>query len=297
MEMSVLVTGGSGFIGCHLVDKLLEKGFSVRVFDTIQPSNEKVEWIKGDLLNEDDVLKACRDVETIFHLAAIADVNVALSHPELCLKVNEVGTLNVLRSATALEAERIVLASTIWVYGTATGTITEETPLPPPDHIYTKTKIGQEHLLIAWEKQNGLPYTILRYGIPYGPRMRSNMAIATFVRRAINKEPITIFGDGNQGRNFIYTGDIAEGNVVAMKPQAKNQIVNIAGSEFVTINQIVEALQKIFGELKIEHKPARPGDLVGAEISIEKAEKLLNWKPKTSFKEGLKKYIESTKTT
>lgn len=297
MEMSVLVTGGSGFIGCHLVDKLLEKGFSVRVFDTIQPSNEKVEWIKGDLLNEDDVLKACRDVETIFHLAAIADVNVALSHPELCLKVNEVGTLNVLRSATALEVERIILASTIWVYGTATGTITEETPLPPPDHIYTKTKIGQEHLLIAWEKQNELPYTILRYGIPYGPRMRSNMAIATFVRRAVNKEPITIFGDGNQGRNFIYTADIAEGNVVAMKPQAKNQIVNIAGSEFVTINQIVEALQKIFGELKIEHKPARPGDLVGAEISIEKAEKLLNWKPKTSFKEGLKKYIESTKTT
>ena len=248
------------------------------------------------MLNEDDVLKACRDVETIFHLAAVADVNVALSHPELCLKVNEVGTLNVLRSATALEVERIILASTIWVYGTATGTITEETPLPPPDHIYTKTKIGQEHLLIAWEKHNELPYTILRYGIPYGPRMRSNMAIATFVRRAVNKEPITIFGDGNQGRNFIYTDDLAEGNVVAMKPQAKNQVVNIAGSEFVTINQIVEALQKIFGELKIEHKATRPGDLVGAEISIEKAEKLLNWKPKTSFKEGLIKYVKSTQT-
>jgi UDP-glucose 4-epimerase len=297
MKMSVLVTGGSGFIGCHLVDKLLEKGLSVRVFDTIQPPNEKVEWVKGDLLNEDDVLKACGDVETIFHLAAIADVNVALSHPELCLKVNEVGTLNVLRSATALEAERIILASTIWVYGTATGTITEETLLPPPDHIYTKTKIGQEHLLIAWEKQNGLPYTILRYGIPYGPRMRSNMAIATFVRRAVNKEPITIFGDGNQGRNFIYTDDIAEGNVAAMKSEAKNQIVNIAGSEFITINQIVEALQKIYGELKIEHKSVRPGDLLGAEISIEKAEKLLDWKPKTSFKEGLKKYINSIKNT
>jgi len=297
MEMSVLVTGGSGFIGCHLVDKLLEKGLSVRVFDTIQPPNEKVEWIKGDLLNEDDVLKACRDVETIFHLAAVADVNVALSHPELCLKVNEVGTLHILRSATTLETERIILASTIWVYGTTTGNITEETLLPPPDHIYTKTKIGQEHLLIAWEKQNGLPYTILRYGIPYGPRMRSNMAIATFVRRALNKEPITIFGDGNQGRNFIYTDDIAEGNVAAMKPQAKNQIINIAGSEFITINQIVEALQKIYGELKIEHKLTRPGDLLGAEINIEKAEKLLNWKPKTYFKEGLKKYINSIKNT
>ncbi len=294
--MSVLVTGGSGFIGCNLVDKLLAKGYRVRVFDTIQPPNEKVEWVRGDLLNEDDVLNACRDVETIFHLAAVADVNVALSHPDLCLKVNEIGTLNVLRSATALEVERIVLASTIWVYGTATGTITEETPLPPPDHIYTKTKIGQEHLLIAWEKQNRLPYTILRYGIPYGPRMRSNMAIATFVRRAVNKEPITIFGDGNQGRNFIYTDDIAEGNVAAIKPQAKNQVVNIAGSEFVTINQIVESLQKIFSELKIEHKPARPGDLIGAEISIRKAEDLLSWKPKTSFKEGLRKYIESTKT-
>lgn len=295
--MVILVTGGSGFIGSHLVDKLLEKGFSVRVFDRVSPLNKKAEWFKGDLLEEENVLKACKDVEAIFHLAAIADVNVALSHPDLCLKVNEIGTVNLLRASMAMEVERIILSSTTWVYGKASGTVTEETIIPPPDHIYTKTKIGQEHLLITWQKHYGLPYTILRYGIPYGPRMRSNMAIAIFVRKAMKEKPITVFGDGNQGRCFIYVEDLAEGNIAALKSEGENQIFNIAGEEFITINQILRELRKFFGELKIKYKPPRSGDYRGAEISIEKAKTMLNWSPKTLFREGLKKYIEYIKAS
>jgi UDP-glucose 4-epimerase len=294
--MLVLVSGGSGFIGSHLVDRLLKEGYSVRVFDKAKPLQDGVEWFKGDLLNEKDTLEACKDVEAVFHLAAIADVNVALSHFDTCLMINEMGTMNFLQSATAQEVERIVLASTSWVYGRSKGTVTEETPIPFPDHIYTKTKIGQEHLLFSWHQHHGLPYTILRYDIPYGPRMRSNMAISIFVRRATRGEPITIFGDGKQGRCWIYIEDLAEGNVAALAETAQNQIINLAGDEFVSMNQIAENLQQFFGNLEIRHEPARPHDFEGSITSIEKAKKLLRWKPRTSFKEGLRKYVDHAKS-
>ncbi len=294
--MNVLVTGGSGFIGSHIVDKLIEQGYMVRVFDKQKPLREDVEWFKGDLLNENAALEACKDIEFIYHLAAIADVNIALSNPALCMQVNEIGTLNLLNAASAMEVERVLLASTTWVYGKIEGEVDESTPIPPPDHIYTKTKIGQEHLLIAWHEQTRLPYTILRYDIPYGPRMRANMAMAIFVRKAMKKEPITIFGDGNQGRCFIYVEDLAKGSVAALQPSACNQVFNIAGNEFVTVNKIVEVLQESFRDIKVEHTPPRPHDFKGVVVNIEKARQLLDWEPKTAFKEGLKKLIEYTRS-
>jgi len=295
--MVVVVTGGSGFIGSHVVDKLVEAGYSVRVFDLRPPQREDIEWYKGDLLKNDDVLDALKDAEAVFHLAAVADVNVALTHPEKTILVNEMGTINVLKAAVAREVDRIILASTIWVYGRAEGVVTEDTPLPPPDHIYTKTKIGQEHLVLVWHRHYGLHYTILRYGIPYGPRMRKNMAIAIFVRKALRGEPITIYGDGSQGRNFIYVEDLAEGNVAALKPEGRDEVFNIAGKEFVTIKQIVEYLKELVGEVKVEYAPPRPGDYRGTVVSIEKARRKLGWEPKHTFREGLMKYIEYCKKT
>jgi UDP-glucose 4-epimerase len=293
--MVVLVTGGSGFIGSHLVDKLCERGYEVRVFDLIKPHRDDVEWVKGDVLDKEAVFKSFKDVEYVFHLAAVADVNVALSNPELCVQVNEIGTLNVLEAARSLEVDRVILASTTWVYGRVEGMVTEETPISPPEHLYTATKIAQEHLVISWNKHYGLPYTILRYDIPYGPGMRSNMAIAIFVRRAMRKEPITIFGDGNQGRCFIYVEDLAEGNVAALSERAKNQVINLAGIEFVTINRVVEELRKIFGDIEARYEPPRPGDFRGVIVSIEKARKLLGWEPKTAFDVGLRRYVEYVK--
>jgi UDP-glucose 4-epimerase len=295
--LKVLVTGGSGFIGSHVVDKLVEHNYEVRVFDKTKPIREDVEWFKGDLLSENYVLEACRDVEAVFHLAAIADVNVALSHFATCLMINEMGTMNILKSATAQEVERVILASTTWIYGKTKGKVYEDTPIPFPDHIYTKTKIGQEQLMYAWNQHHGLPFTILRYDIPYGPRMRSNMAISIFVRKALRQEPITIFGDGSQGRCFIYIEDLAEGNVASLTENAKNEVVNLAGQEFVTLNQIVKNLQEIFGHIPIKHEPARPHDFRGAVTSIEKAKRLLKWKPDTTFKSGLRRYIEYVKET
>ena len=288
--MVVLVTGGSGFIGSHVVDALVARGFSVRVFDKAKPL-ANVEWFKGDLRSKEDVADATQDVETVFHLAAIADVNVAVTDPQLCLDVNELGTLNLLSACSGHEVERFILASTVWVYGKARGTVSEETEISFPNDTYTKTKLGQEHLVHSWGISHSLPYTILRYDIPYGPRMRSNMAIAAFVRRAINKEPISIYGEGKQGRCWVFVTDLAEANCLAMKQPASNQVINVAGEEFVTIGEIVELLTKKLGEFPVRHEPPRPGDFAGVRTSIKKARSLLGWSPVIAFDEGRSQYI------
>ena len=290
--MAVLVTGGSGFIGSHVVDALLSKGYSVRVFDQVKPES-KAEWVKGDLRSKEDAYNAVRDVDAVFHLAAVADVNVATTDPQLCLDINELGTLNLLNACSGQDVDHFVLASTVWVYGRAIGQVTEETPINMPADIYTKTKIGQEHLVHSWSKAHALRYTILRYDIPFGPRMRSNMAIAAFVRRAMNKEPISIFGDGKQGRCWIYVTDLAAAHPLALKPEAEGQIINVAGREFVTIAEIVELLKKKLGDFPVKQEPIRPGDFAGVKTSIQKAEKVLNWTPAVSFDEGLSKYVAS----
>ena len=123
------------------------------------------------------------------------------------------------------------------------------------------------------------------------------MAISIFVRRAMRKEPITIFGDGKQGRCWIYVEDLAEGNVAALAESGKNQIINLAGPEFVTMNQITEALKEIFGDIPVKHEPPRPHDFEGSITNIDKAKKLLKWKPKTPFRVGLRKYVEYVKST
>jgi UDP-glucose 4-epimerase len=273
------------------VNALLGEGFSVRVFDKASPQNDKAHWFKGDLLSEEDVHDAMKDVETVFHLAAVADVSVAATDPGLCLKVNEVGTLNLLRACSGQDIERFILASSVWVYGRADGTVTEDTPIPFANDIYTKTKIGQEHLTYSWCRSHPLYYTILRYDIPYGPGMRANMAIAAFVRRAIRKETISIYGDGRQGRCWIYVADLAKAHYLALKESANNQIINLAGKEFVTISGIVELLSKALGSFPVKHEASRPGDFMGVRTSIEKAQKLIGWSPETPFAHGLSNYI------
>ena len=292
--MVVLVTGGSGFIGSHVVDALREKDISVRVFDQAKPDGD-VEWVKGDLRSKEDTYNAVRDVDAVLHLAAIADVNVATTDPALCMDVNEMGTLNLLRACSGQDVERFILASTVWVYGRASGTVNEDTPIGLPADIYTKTKVGQEQLVHAWGKSHSLRYTILRYDIPYGPRMRANMAIAAFVRRAMNKEPITIFGDGTQGRCWIYVTDLAKAHYHALRADPDNQIINVAGRDFVTISEIVNKLKQKIGDFPVKHEPVRPSDFAGVKTSIEKANRVLGWSPTVSFDEGLSAYVDSVK--
>lgn len=292
--MKVLVTGGSGFIGSHVVDKLRDRGIDVRVYDMVMPTFRKdIEYYQGSLLDLQALRMALSGIDAIFHLGAIADVKDVYNEPHYAESINVRGTINVLEAARLSPyVKRVIYASTIWVYSDCADEVVDETtPLNSPSHLYTATKLASEHYCKAYSKLYGLETTILRYGIPYGPRSRDGAVIPVFVSKALNGEPITIQGDGSQYRKFIYVEDLAEGNVLALKAIARDKTYNMDGNEKITIRQIAEAIKKIVGNVKIKYTPARPGDFSGKDVSTKLAEEELGWKLKVNFEEGLKRYI------
>ncbi len=292
--MKALVTGGAGFIGSHVVDKLRDKGLDVRVFDMVMPTFRKdIEFYHGSILDLEALRMALNGVDVVYHLAAIADVKDVYNDPYYAESINVRGTINVLeavRRSTGIK--RVLYGSTTWVYSeVGAASVDERTPLQAPAHLYTATKIASEYYCQSYSRLYGIPVTILRYGIPYGPRARDGAVIPIFVRRALRGEPLTLAGDGLQFRQFVYVEDLAEGNVLALKSVAKDKIYNLDGNERVSIKGIAETIQKILGHVAIEHVPARPGDFSGKDISSQRAREELGWEPKVTFEEGIRRYI------
>ncbi len=293
--MKALVTGGAGFIGSHVVDKLKDKGIEVRVYDMTMPTYRKdIEYYQGSLLDLEALRMSLDKIDVIFHLAAVADVKEVYEEPYYSESINTRGTINVLEAARRSKIKRVIYASTTWVYSDCPDeSVDETTPLPPPSHLYTATKLASEYYCLAYSRLYGLETTILRYGIPYGPRARPGAVIPIFVSKALRGEPLTIAGEGSQFRQFVYVEDLAEGNVLALRSIAKNKIYNLDGKAKITIKQIAESIQKNVGGVKIlERIPARPGDFPGKEVSSELAKIELGWEPQVSFEEGLRRYIE-----
>ena len=292
--MQIGVTGGSGFIGSHVVDALVDAGHEVRVLDLVAPQRQDVEHCAVDLLDGAALKDAVAGVDVLFHLAAYADVNDVTRDPAGAVEVNIGGTLRALEAARANSIERFVLASTVWVYSSVAlpedGTSVDETALISIDanrHLYTTTKLAAELMVRDYLHMHGLPFTILRYGIPYGPRMRPTLVLPLFVRRALGGEALTITGDGSQQRKFVYVTDLARAHVLALKPEAENRTFNLDGSEEVTILRIAETVLRLTGsEAPLQFLPARVGDYKGADVSSEAAKQVLGWEPRVSFEDG-----------
>jgi UDP-glucose 4-epimerase len=186
----------------------------------------------------------------------------------------------------------VIYGSTIWVYGeSGEGVLDEEAPLALPGHIYTASKLAGEMYCASYAELYGVQFTILRFGIPYGPRARPSGVIPIFIRRALAGEPLTIAGDGLQTRRFVYVEDLAEGVVRALDPCAVNRVYNLAGDETVTICELAEAVREQVGEVKIVHVPGRGGDFGGAEISSHRAEQELGWRASTPLRDGVARYL------
>ena len=292
--MKVLVTGGSGFIGSHIVDKLRDKGVTVRVYDMVMPTfRDDIEYYKGSILDRTALGMAMEGIDIVFHLGAIADVKGVYEDPLYSESINTRGTINVLEASKDGGVIKLVYGSTTWVYSdTDKEFVDESAPLHAPSHLYTATKIASEYYCQTYFKLYGLKTTILRYGIPYGPRARGGAVIPVFVRKALNNEPLTIAGDGSQFRNFVYVEDLAEGNVLGACKIADNKIYNLEGDVKISIKDIAETIKKILGDVKIEYIEGRPGDFSGKNISNKKAKEELGWKPKMCFEDGVKKYID-----
>jgi UDP-glucose 4-epimerase len=291
----ILVTGGSGFIGSHVVDKLADAGFEPRIYD-LRPSPHhepgSVDTVVGDLFDGKALRAAMEDCDAVVHLAAYADVGIVAEQPVDAEECNSRGTLAVLEAARAT-GTRVVYGSTIWIYGASgEGVIDEDSPIGLPDHLYTASKLAGEMYCTSYAELYDVPCVILRFGIPYGPRARPSAVIPIFVSKALAGEPLTIAGDGQQTRRFIYVEDLAEGIVAGLEAGADGRVYNLAGDETVTIRELADTVSELVGDTEIVHTPGRSGDFGGAVISNERAAGELGWRASTPLREGVSRYLE-----
>ena len=296
--MKIAVTGGSGFIGSHVVDQLADAGHDVLVLDWQRPQYAgHVAHRAVDVVDLDALTHALHGVDVVYHLAGASDVDEAWKDPLGTVRLNVQGTATVAEAARRNDVRRVIFASTVWVYGATIGDspLGESAPVNLADagHIYTSTKLAGEMVLHSFAELYDLRFTILRYGIPYGPRMRDALVIAKFVQRALAGQPLTIAGDGLQVRNFVYVEDLARAHVLALGDAAQNEVLALDGSVPVTIREIAETVVELVGTpVRIERVPARPGDYAGRAISTERAAELLGWRATTPFREGVRQYLD-----
>ena len=293
--MRVLVTGGAGFLGSHVVSTLREVGHSVVVFD-IQAPND-ADYIRGDLASLDDLLKATRGIDTVCHLGAVGDVYLAFDKPYLAAELNVVGTANLMEACLRNQVKKVVYASTWEVYGEPQYQPVDEVHPCNPDHPYNITKLAGERIALSYDRLKDVPTVALRLGTAYGTRIRPNSVFSIFISRALRGEPLSIKGSGAQSRQFIYTSDISYAFLRALESTSRAEVFNIVGSEHISIRQLAEMIVEMI-PTSITYEKGRAGDIPSALVSSEKARVVLGWEPRVSFREGLSKLVDwYTKTT
>ena len=303
-SLRILVTGGAGFIGSHLVDRLMEEGYEVVVLDNFSAGkveniqchldSQSFHLVKGDIRNLEDVRKALEDVDVVFHLAAIVSVDFSVKNPLLVNEVNVGGTLNVLRESLKAGVRRFVYASSCAVHGDPVHLpISEEHPSKPMCP-YGVTKLAAEHYCRVFYEVYGLETVCLRFFNVYGSRQvigPYSGVIMKFVDRLKRGEEPIIYGDGEQTRDFVFVGDIVEACLSAMKcKNCVGEVINVGGSDKeITISELAKILVELFGlyDVKPVYVEARAGDIRRSCANLDKAERLLGYKPKFSLREGL----------
>ena len=279
-----------------MLDVLVARGHSAVNFDRVESRHHErgaVETVLGDATDADALATAMDGCDAVIHLAAMADVNDVQADPEGAECANARATLAVLEAARRSEVGRVVYGSTIWVYSDVPETeVCEQTRLAHPAHLYTATKLAGELYCRSYAELYGVEYTVLRFGIPYGPRARDATVLAAFTKKALSGEPLTVAGNGDQTRRFVYVEDLADGIVRALDPAAANRVYNLTGTETTTILEIAQAVKDLVGDAEIVHTPARAGDFGGKAVSSERALTELGWEAATPFREGARRYVE-----
>jgi UDP-glucose 4-epimerase len=290
------VTGGCGFIGSHVVDHLVAAGHEVIVVDKQKRwLNPEASYVIADIFDETVLRDALKGCDAVFHLAGVADVNEVAADPVSAVRLDVEGAARVLDAARRRRCGRVLLASTVWVYGATAGTgeRTEDAPvdLARSGHLYVSTKLAAEMVMRSYLEMYDQEFTILRLGVPYGPRMREALVIAKFVQAAQDGEPIMIAGTGEQQRNFVYVEDLAEAHVRALTPAAVNQTIALEGDTSVSVNEIAEAVQHQVRQVPIRHTDGRAADYEGVSNSNQRAKDILSWSPSTPLTEGIRRYL------
>lgn len=302
--MQLLVSGGAGFIGSHLCERLLETGHYVRVLDNLStgrrtnlPTHDRLDFIQGDIRDSADVDHAVRGVDAIYHLAAVASVQASVDDPVGTHASNLVGTLNLLEASRRYAVQRFVYASSAAVYGdNASLPVHEDTVLRPLSP-YATDKLAGEHYLFFYAREYGFAATAFRFFNIYGPRQDPlspySGVISVFVDRARNAQPVTIFGDGQQTRDFVYVADLVEILQHALTADRANGVViNVGRGTESSLLDVLHELERLFGrKIDRRHEPARLGDIRKSCADIERLVSLLDYRPRTSLGAGLARLV------
>lgn len=313
-EKTILVTGGAGFIGSHLVERLTDKGYFVLCLDNfndyydpklkeknisglIEKPNFRL--IRGDILDVpllNDIFSGNQHPTptTIVHLAAIAGVRSSIANPEPYVNVDVKGTVNLLAMAKEYGVEQFIFASSSSVYG-----LNKKTPFSENDPVdlqispYATAKRAAEIFCKTYNNLYGIPVTILRFFTVYGERQRPDMAISKFTKLIIENKPIPMFGDGNSIRDYTYISDCVDCTSSVIEIPMNFEIINIGSGRIISLKRIIGILEKVTGKrVKIKQIEEQPGDVPITHADISKAERLLGYNPKVSIEEGIRRFFE-----
>jgi UDP-glucuronate 4-epimerase len=308
--MRILVTGGAGFIGSHLVEKLLAAGHQVAILDDFndfydpQIKHANIARVAKDVTMYHVDLRDGASVrnlfhrekfETVAHLAARAGVRPSIQQPQLYYDTNVSGTLHLLDAASVTGVERFVFASSSSVYG-----ISKKVPFSEDQHLtqtlspYAATKIAAEFLCSSYSHLYQMRVVALRYFTVYGPRQRPDLAIHQFTRRIYAGQPIEQFGDGTTRRDYTYIDDVIQGTMAALKYDGPLfDIFNLGESDTIQLKDLIAAIENALGKkAKVNRMPEQPGDMPLTCADISKARKLLGYNPTTRFSDGLPRFME-----
>ena len=288
--MRIVVTGAAGFLGTHVVRRLVGDGHTVTGFDQQPLSETGVRALTGDLRDLEAVDAAVSGHDVVCHIGAIGDVYLATEDPPLAAAVNVTGSANI-GAAAARHGARIVYASTWEVYGPPVYEPIDEDHPCQPDHPYSITKLAGEQILLANDQLRGVSVLSLRLGTAYGGGLRPNSVFRIFIDRARRSEPIQIQGGGAQGRQFTHASDIARAFSLACSSDLHGVALNVVASETVSIKELAEIVVSRY-PTELTFGPARSGDVAPALVSAVRAEELLGWKPSISFEQGLAELMD-----
>ncbi len=301
-----LVTGGAGFIGSHLVAHLVDQGHTVRVLDNFSSGNREnlaevagsIELIEGDIRDAAQCMSACRDVEVVFHEAAIPSVPTSVDNPAASHDANINGTFNMLMAARDCKCRRLIYAASSSAYGDTPTSPKHEAIMPEPLSPYAVQKLAGEHYARAFYECFGLETLSVRYFNVFGqrqsPKSQYAAAIPAFVTGILAGEPPTVYGDGEQTRDFTFIDNVVHANVLAAEAEETHgECVNVACGEGISVNAVIARINELLGtDVQPEHVAPRQGDVRHSLADISLARKLIGFEPKVLFEDGLRRAID-----
>lgn len=293
-----LVTGGCGFVGVNLIPKLLAQGLNVRVLDDLSVGKHDdirsldVDFQQGDIRDPAAVFKACAGIDAVVHLAAHTRVVESVSNPELNFEINAVGTFNVLRAAVDAGVKKLVFASTGGAILGEQAPPVHEGMVPRPTSPYGASKLAGEAYCSAFYGSFGLKTTALRFSNVYGPySYHKGSVVAHFFKSVLQKQPLIVYGDGQQTRDFIFVDDIVNAILLAIEKDAAGEVFQIASGRGTSVQTLIGKMKKLFAgvEIDVRYEGFRAGEITHNYSSIDKASRMLGYSPKVELDDGLKR--------